>query len=341
MSMTSRGDSSRVIARVLGRAPSSIVRELHRNGYRDPRYEHRGRPPLPYDAWRASRRALRLRGKTRVWRKLHPSRPLWRRVRSLLAQGFSPQQVAGTLRRLHPDQAAWHVSHETIYTAIYAAPRGALRRELVALLRQHKCARRARGQGSNRRGQFADLPSIHVRPPEAQDRLVPGHWEGDFLKGRSNRSAVGVLVDRRTLFVILARMEDCSAQAALRGFGTALAPIPADMRKTLTYDQGKEMALYRTLSEQAGLSIYFADPRSPWQRGICENTNGLLRQYLPKGTDLSVHTQPQLDAIAWRLNTRPRKTLHFQSPAEVFFRYCGRDDLSQQVLDELRALLQL
>jgi len=341
MSMTSRGDSSRAIARVLGRAPSSIARELHRNGYRDPRFAHMGRPPLAYDAWRASRRAQRLQRKTRIWRKLHPSRPLWQRVRGLLAQGFSPHQVAGTLKRLYPTQPAWHVSHETIYTAIYAVPRGALRRELVALLRQHKCARRPRGQGANRRGQFADLPSIHVRPPEAQERLVPGHWEGDFLKGRRNRSAVGVLVDRRTLFVILARMESCSAQAALHGFGTALAPVPADMRKTLTYDQGKEMALYRTLSEQAGLAIYFADPRSPWQRGICENTNGLLRQYLPKGTDLSLFTQAQLDAIAWRLNTRPRKTLDFESPAEVFFRYCGRNDLSQQVTDELRAMLQL
>jgi IS30 family transposase len=341
MAMKSHGQSGRAIARALGRASSSVVRELHRNGYRDPRSAHMGRPPLPYDAWRASGRAQRLQRKPRVRRKLHPSLPLWQRVRTLLAQGFSPHQVAGTLKRLYPDQPAWHVSHETIYTAIYAAPRGALRQELVALLRQHKCARRPRGQGANRRGQFADLPSIHARPPEAQARLVPGHWEGDFLKGRRNRSAVGVLVDRRTLFVILARMEGCSAHAALDGFGKALAPVPPQMRKTLTYDQGKEMALYRTLSEQAGLSIYFADPRSPWQRGICENTNGLLRQYLPKGTDLSVFTQEQLDAIAWRLNTRPRKTLDFHCPAEVFFHYCGKPDIAQQVTDELLKLMQL
>jgi IS30 family transposase len=340
--MKSRGDSSRTIAQALGRASSSVVRELHRNGYRDARSSpHMGRPPLPYDAGRASQRAQHLQRKPRVTRKLHPSLPLWQRVRTLLAQGFSPHQVAGTLTRLYPDQPAWHVSHETIYTAIYAAPRGALRRELVALLRQHKCARRPRGQGADRRGQFTDLPSIHVRPPEAQERLVPGHWEGDFIKGRRNQSAVGVLVDRRTLFVILARMQGSSAQDALHGFGKALAPIPPEMRKTLTYDQGKEMALYRTLSEQTGLSIYFADPRSPWQRGICENTNGLLRQYLPKGTDLSVHTQAELDAIAWRLNTRPRKTLSFESPAELFFRYCGRHHISDQVTDALRKLVQL
>lgn len=341
MSMRSRGESARSIARALRRAPSSISRELNRNGWRDPRFSHMGRPPLPYDAWRASRRARRLQRKPRLRRKLHTQSPLWHRVRGLLALGFSPQQVAGTLKRLYPGQAAWHVSHETIYTAIYAAPRGALRQELVALLRQHKCARRPRGQGANRRGQMADLPSIHDRPPEAQERLVPGHWEGDFLKGRRNRSAVGVLVDRRTLFVILARMEGCSAQAALDGFSTALAPVPSELRKTLTYDQGKEMALYQTLSQQSGLQIYFADPRSPWQRGICENTNGLLRQYLPKGTDLSVFTQAQLDAIAWRMNTRPRKTLDFECPAEVFFRHCGRPDISQQVLEDLKALVRL
>jgi IS30 family transposase len=260
---------------------------------------------------------------------------LWRRVRRLLAKGWSPQQISRTLRRQYPAQPDWHVSHETIYTAIYAMPRGHLRQELVALLRQHKCARRPRGQGSNRRGQMPDLPSIHDRPPEANERLLPGHWEGDLIKGGRSTAPVGVLVDRQTLFLKLIRLRGSTAKEALEGFSRAFAPLPASMRRTLTYDQGKEMALHKTLSRRTGLAIYFADPHSPWQRGICENTNGLLRQYLPKGEDLSVYTQRQLDAIARRLNLRPRATLDYHCPAEMFMRALGRDDLADQIDDAL------
>jgi len=330
-----RGESARSLAALLGRSPSTIARELARNGHRQGRLVGQGRPPLGYEATRAGQRARRLLRRPRRLRKLREGSCLWVRVQRLLSKGFSPQQVSGTLRRQYPEDPAWHVSHETIYTAIYAAPRGALRQGLVALLRQHKCARRPRGQGANRRGQMADLPSIHERPPEANERLLPGHWEGDFIKGARNQSAVGVLVDRRTLFLKLIKMPGCSADDALKGFGRAFKPLPAPLRKTLTYDQGKEMALYKTLSQRTGLSIYFADPRSPWQRGICENTNGLLRQYLPKGTDLSVHSQRQLDAIARRLNTRPRATLGYHCPAEMFLRAMGRDDLAQAIDDAL------
>ncbi len=332
MALTSQGCSSRKIARELGRAASTISRELRRNGHRAPaRRARMGRPRRDYEAIRASQRAYRLRFMPRQPRKLRTGTRLWRRVRRLLGRGWSPQQVAGTLKRQFPNDPARHVSHETIYTAIYAAPRGALRREWVALLRQHKCARRPRGQGANRRGRMTDLPSIHGRPAEVNERLVPGHWEGDFIKGARNQSAVGVLVERQTLFVRLARMRSCSAQHALEGFSRALAAAPPQLRKTLTYDQGKEMALYRTLSETTGIAVYFADPHSPWQRGSCENTNGLLRQYLPKGTDLSGYTQRQLDAIAWKLNTRPRKKLNFHCPAEMFFRSAGHHELAQQV----------
>ena len=331
-----RGESARQLAAWLGRSPSTITRELARNGHREPREEPRmGRPPLAYDAQRAGQRARRLQRKPRRTRKLSPGGRLWRRVRRLLAKGWSPQQASRTLRRHYPHQPAWHVSHETIYSAIYAAPRGALRRELVALLRQHKCARRPRGQGANRRGQMADLPSIHTRPPEIDERLLPGHWEGDFIKGARNQSSIGVLVDRHTLFLKLVKMEGCSAHEALAGFSRAFAPLPASLRQTLTYDQGKEMALYKTLSERTGLSIYFADPRSPWQRATCENTNGLLRQYLPKGTDLSVHSQRQLDAIARKLNLRPRATFDYHCPAELFMHALGRHDLAQQIDDAL------
>lgn len=335
MAMLAQGSSARAMAAVLGRAPSTVARELMRNGPRLRPASVTGRPRLPYDATRAGQRARRLACKPRRRRKLAPDSALWRKVKTMLGKRWSPQQVSCTLKRQHPAEPALHVSHETIYTAIYATPRGALRRELAALLRQHKCARRPRGQGANRRGRMHDLPSIHERPSEANERLLPGHWEGDFIKGARNRSSVGVLVDRATLFLKLVKMEGCSAQEAMEGFSRAFAPLPVEACRTLTYDQGKEMALHRTLSERTGLAIYFADPRSPWQRGICENTNGLLRQYLPKGTDLSVHSQAQLDAIAQSMNTRPRATLGFHCPAEMFMRALGRHELAQEIDDAL------
>jgi len=336
MIMKDQGDSARAIARALGRASSTISRELARNVRpAAATFQRLGRPPLIYNAVTAGKRARRLRFQPRRRRKLHRSSLLWQHICGLLSLRWSPQQIACTLRRQYPDHPTWHVSHETIYTAIYAMPRGTLRRELIALLRQHKCARRPRGQGANRRGRLADLPSIHSRPPEVEQRLVPGHWEGDFIKGRRDRSAVGVLVDRRTLFLILVKMDGSTAAEALAGFARAFAPLPLEARRTLTYDQGKEMALHRLLAEQTGLSIYFADPHSPWQRGICENTNGLIRQYLPKGADLSVYTQRDLDAIAWSMNTRPRKTLGFHCPAEMFFRELGHPDIAQAIDDAL------
>lgn len=332
MAMKAQGSSARVIAKTLGRSSSTITRELARNGHRDPSPCIRmGRPRLTYDAVRAGDRALRLRRKPRRPRKLKRDGGLWRQVRRLLEQGWSPQQISRTLRRFYPDEPAWHVSHETIYTAIYATPRGSLRRELVQLLRQRKCARRPRSRGEDRRGRLSELLSIHVRPPEAQAREVPGHWEGDLIKGARNQSAVGVLVDRSTLYVVLARMEGSSALDALEGFAQALMPLPEAARRTLTYDQGKEMALHRALAQRTGVEIYFADPHSPWQRGICENTNGLLRQYLPKGADLSVYSQAQLDAIAERLNRRPRATLDYHCPAERFMRSLGNHELADRI----------
>lgn len=162
------------------------------------------------------------------------------------------------------------------------------------------------------------MQSIHLRPQEATDRLIPGHWEADLIKGAMNRSSVGTLVERTTLMVVLAKMLDGTAQSALAGFSEALSAIPPELRKTFTYDQGREMSRHAQLTERTGVAVYFCDPHSPWQRGLNENTNGLLRQYLPKGTDLSVYTQEQLDEIAWSLNTRPRKSLGFRTPAEVY-----------------------
>lgn len=336
MAMKAQGSSSRCIARTLGRACTTISRELARNGHREPSVVPRmGRPALGYDATRAGQRARRLSRKPRRVRKLQPTGRLWKRVRRMLGKQWSPEQISRTLKRRHPARPEWHVSHETIYTAIYAMPRGALRREVVALLRQHKCARRPRGQGTNRRGQMQDLPSIHDRPSEVEERLLPGHWEGDLIKGARNQSSIGVLVDRSTLFLALVKLDGCTAAETLEGFINAFSELPAGAKRTLTYDQGKEMALYKELACETGLSIYFADPRSPWQRGICENTNGLLRQYLPKGTDLSVHSQAKLNAIARQMNTRPRKTLGFHCPAEMFYRALGKHELAQQIDDAL------
>lgn len=320
MAMRVRGASGREIARVLGRAGSSVARELRRNGQHR-RIGDRGRPCLPYDATRAGARARGLRRKPRVARKLPRTSRLWRRVHGWLKRRWSPQQVAAKLRALYPNRPWLRVSHETIYTAIYAMPRGHLRREVTGLLRQGRGARRRKRAGSDARGHLPDLPSIHLRPPEANERLLPGHWEGDLIIGAHNRSAVGVLVCRHSLFLMLAKVEDTTSLGVLEGFRRTFAPLPEQLRQTLTYDQGKEMAQHRKLSELTGLAIYFADPHSPWQRGICENTNGLLRQYFPKGTDLSAHAQRQLDAVAWEMNTRPRKTLNWRSPAEVFFEH--------------------
>lgn len=323
MAMKMEGHSARAIALGLERAPSTITRELRRNGWR-PEVEQpcMGRPRVAggYNAERAGVRARRVRQQACPQRKLHREGALWARVRSLLERKLSPEQIAATLRKEHPEQVALQASHETIYTAIYAAPRGELRRELVALLRQGRGARRPYARGTGRRGALQDIVSIHVRPPEANDRLMPGHWEGDLIKGARNQSAVGTLVCRKTLFVMLVKVDGGTAVEALRGFEQAFSPLPPQARKTLTYDQGKEMALHKKLAESTGLKIYFADPHSPWQRGICENTNGLIRQYLPKGTDLSVHSQRELDRIAWELNTRPRKTLGWCTPAEVLLK---------------------
>jgi IS30 family transposase len=197
-------------------------------------------------------------------------------------------------------------------------PRGELRRELIACLRWSRDKRRSKTRAPDGRGHIAEMQSIHLRPPDVADRLIPGHWEADFIKGAMNRSSVGTLVERTTRRVVLAKMPDGTAQSALDGFSRALSAIPPALRKTFTYDQGREMSKHAQLTEQTGVAVYFCDPHSPWQRGLNENTNGLLRQYLPKGADLSAYTQEHLDAIAWSMNTRPRKTLGFQSPIEVY-----------------------
>ena len=307
-SMTQQGLSVRAMSRMLGRDPATISRELARNT-----------PPSQPYASHSAQLASNVRRRTaRPAAKLDLRGLNWSVVLTMLDWRWSPQQIAGTLKRVFPNEPERHVSHETIYTAIYALPRGELRRQLIACLRHGRSTRMPRSRGDDRRGQIPQMVSIHLRQPEVHDRVMPGHWEGDFIKGAGNQSSVGVLVERTSRLVLLAKMADATAASALAGFSAKLNSIAAPMRRSLTYDQGKEMSRHADLTAATGVKVYFCDPHSPWQRGTCENTNGLLRQYLPKGTDLSVYTQDDLDAIADSMNTRPRATHNWLTPLQVF-----------------------
>lgn len=313
--MTMRDDlcSIRSIARRLGRSPSSISRELRRA------------PGVgAYDANRAHLQSRARRVAPRRIPKLHVDGALFQVVRHYLKALWSPQQIANILRTMWPDDSDKTVSHETIYNAIYLHPRGELKRELIACLRHHNQQRLPRSRGIDRRGRIKDMQSIHIRPPEIEDRLIPGHWEGDLIKGEGNRSCVGTLVERTTRFVVLARMDNAGTRSVVDSFSAVLNRQPAALRKSMTYDQGREMHGHKLLTARTGVQIYFADPHSPWQRGSNENTNGLLRQYLPKGSDLSRYSQDDLDAIALSLNTRPRETLGWKTPLAVYTEHMAR-----------------
>ena len=298
----------REIARFLGRSPSSISRELARTSVAGG----------AYDASQAHARSQRLRSTAKKMPKLDKDSDLFKGVHEKLKLLWSPQQIASALKAQWPNNREKSVSHETIYNAIYLHPRGALKRELVACLRHHNQLRKPRSRGKDRRGQIKDMQSIHIRPPEVEDRVIPGHWEGDLIKGEGNRSSVGTLVERTTRFVVLAKMDNAGTVSVVDSFSAVLNRQPAEIRKSMTYDQGREMHGHKILAARTGIQIYFADPHSPWQRGSNENTNGLLRQYMPKGSDLSIYSQEQLDAIAYSLNTRPRATLGGRTPLAVY-----------------------
>jgi IS30 family transposase len=300
-----QGLSRRAIARLLKRPHCTIVREVNRNA-----------TAIVYAPHEAHRRCAQ--------RKKHPAcklaaQPrLWTKIQRLMRKGWSPEQIAGKLKHLYPDDVRMHVSHETIYAHIYAHPRGGLRAELIKLLRKHRKKRMPRARGKDRRGQLQDITPIADRPKEVESRAIPGHWEGDLIKGKYNRSAVGTLVERTSRYVILVKLEDATAPVVHQGFVRKMKNVPDALRLSLTYDRGKEMALHKQVASDLNLTVYFADPHAPWQRGSNENTNGLVREYLRKGIDLSVYSQTQLNAVAKRLNTRPRKKLSFQTPDEVY-----------------------
>lgn len=310
MAESARGASGASIARLLGRSKATISRELSRNRA----------PERPYDASRAGSAYEERRLACGRSCKLVEGTPLHRFVRDkLLHRYWSPQQIAATLKTMHPEDDRQRVSHETIYAAIYAHPKGALRQGMIQALRQAKSKRGRPRRTAARRGGLCIPEDIEIkhRPEEVEERLLPGHWEGDFIKGAFNRSAVGTLVERKTRFVVLCKMEGCSAEAALESFTRQMKRIPAFLRESLTYDRGSEMACHEALAKRLKLKIWFADPYAPWQRGSNENTNGLLRQFMPKGTDLSTLSQTHLNDIARLLNDRPRQTLGWRTPDQA------------------------
>ena len=312
----SKGVSLRSIGRTLRRDVSTVSREIKRGV--PGQLEANVQAPVAYDATAASATYRERRQRCGRRCKLMEGTPLYQKVYDRLVYwGWSPQQISHRLRFMHPDDPTNSISHETIYAAIYAQPRGALKQGMVDALRQ---AKPGRGQRRTTRAKGQTIPEalrIVHRPEDIEQRLLPGHWEGDFIKGSFNRSAVGTVVERKTRFVILCRMDGCTAQDALVGFTRQMKPLPAFLRESLTYDRGSELACHEELTKRLKLDIWFCDPYAPWQRGSNENTNGLLRQYLPKGTDLSEVTQTQLNDIARLLNGRPRKTLGWKTPDEA------------------------
>ncbi len=299
--------SARSMARLLGRAPSTVSREIRRNGgynrYRAARADEQ--------AWVRACRPKLCKLATSPWLRQSVARKL-----RLL---WSPEQIAGWLKRAYPGDERSQVSHETIYRSLFVQARGVLKKELLLHLRSQRTMRRpgAKKWQGDARGQIKDMVSIRERPASVEDRAVPGHWEGDLLSGPQN-SYIATLVERHTRYVMLVKVANKETQTVISALIKQSKKLPGELKKSLTWDRGKELMDHRKFSLATDIDVYFCDPRSPWQRGSNENTNGLLRQYFPKGTDLSVYSQAQLNKVARQLNERPRKTLGFETPAERF-----------------------
>jgi IS30 family transposase len=290
------------IARALGRSTSTVSREVAANGGQE-----------VYRASKAHRRAHDRARRPKPGKLV--GGPLPAVVLGWVEAWWSPEQIARRLRLEYPDDPMMRVSHETIYRSIYVQGRGELRRELARCLRSGRAQRQPRAR-MERRGRIPDMVSISERPAEIEDRAVPGHWEGDLIIGKDNKSAIATLVERSTRYVLLAKIDNQTAPTVRDAIATQITQLPAHLRRSLTWDQGREMAQHAQFSIDTGIDVYFCEPHSPWQRGSNENTNGLLRQYFPKGTDLSIHSQQDLDAAAHSLNNRPRETLDWLKPSE-------------------------
>ena len=299
--------SARAIARRLCRSPSVVSREIDRNGGRS-----------NYRAHRAAERAERTARRPKT-RKIEANRRLHDAVAAGLAQDWSPEQIAGRLRVDHADDEAMRVSHETIYQSLYLQARGELATELKLALRTGRAERVPRAGTRPKKARIAGMVNISERPPEVEDRAVPGHWEGDLIIGKGGKSQIATLAERTTRFTKLVRVPyDRTADRVAARLSTEVERLPEDLRRSLTWDQGVEMAAHAKFTVATGIPVYFCDPHSPWQRGSNENMNGLLRQYFPKRTDLSGYSQAELDMVADKLNTRPRKVLGWMTPAEKF-----------------------
>lgn len=300
-------ESMRSIAARLGRAPSTISREIERNG-----------GDRKYRAARADKKAWERACRPKSC-KLAGSPWLRRAIEIKLRVNWSPEQIAGWLKRTHPEDESKQVSHETIYRSLFIQTRGVLKKELLQYLRSERTMRKSvhAGQIADGRGKIPNAISISERPASVEDRAVPGHWEGDLICG-SNNSYVATLVERHTRYVMLVKLENKNSESVVSALIKQAKKLPSELYKSLTWDRGSEMKDHQRFTMSTDIDVYFCDPRSPWQRGSNENTNRLLRQYFPKGTDLSVHSQSKLNAVARRLNERPRKTLDFETPAERF-----------------------
>ncbi len=301
------GHSIRSIAELLGRAASTVSREINRNGGRQ-RYRA---SQADQAAWDRAHRAKRC--------KLAVNASLRRIVVGKLRRNWSPEQIGGWLKHAYPDDEDYQVSHETIYRSLFVQTRGVLRKELTQHLRTQRTMRRSThgNRSGEGQGQIKDMVTISERPASVEDRAVPGHWEGDLITG-SNNSYIATLVERFTRYVMLVKVNGKDTQTVIDALIKHARKLPRELYKSLTWDRGKELSDHKRFKLATDIDVYFCDPQSPWQRGSNENTNGLLRQYFPKGTDLSVHSQAKLNAVARELNERPRKTLGFETPAERF-----------------------
>jgi IS30 family transposase len=302
-----RGETIRVIARHLGRAPSTVLRELRRNAERGGGYRATTAHALAYE--RASRPKPAKLAENVALREL---------VQDDLLRRYSPEQIAGRLRRQFPDDPEMWVSTETIYQSLYVQSRGALKRELTRCLRTGRALRQPGRHAGQRKSRIVrDMVNISQRPPEAADRAIPGHWEGDLMIGKRNASAIATLVERATGFAVLVALPDgYKPEHVAPALAKKIQTLPEALRRSLTWDQGPEMRDWKQIRVDAGIEVFFCDPHAPWQRGTNENTNGLLRQYFPKGTDFTTVTEAHLDAVADELNDRPRKRLAFAKPTE-------------------------
>jgi len=299
--------SIRSMASLLGRSPSTVSREVCRNGG----YDRYRAAVADEQAWIRTRRPKRCKLANSPWLRQAVSRKL--------GLNWSPEQIAGWLKRTHPEDGSYQVSHETIYRSLFVQARGVLKKELLQHLRSKRTIRRSKQatQKGSDHGQIKDMISIRERPASVEDRAVPGHWEGDLLSGSKN-SHIATLVERHTRYVMLAKVANKETNTVVSALIKQAKKLPTELYKSLTWDRGKELAAHKQFTLATDIDVYFCDPQSPWQRGSNENTNGLLRQYFPKGTDLSVYSQADLNRVARQLNERPRKTLEFETPAERF-----------------------